>query len=245
MNIHIRTQIFAFPKLSIKCFKSPAAVLYRVFCHLLVLKVGSGSRLGPGMTQKLDRKIRHCFDCLPSDPCVGGCRLKSALLQLLHLLSDALEPNAARAHPEWHRYLILCGWDLAAWLERLTANAVVATVLGSIPASSDTVVSEGRPMKQCWMSYIKRKNPKISPIHLMFWTFFYFSTGTNYGTLLMSKWPLKMFAFRHWIPSYRFVWDGTGYLVFDPLFSSSTQYIDRNTSVPKKFLQEKTTKWVA
>jgi hypothetical protein len=47
-------------------------------------------------------------------------------------------------------------WDLAEWLERLTANAVVATVLGSIPASSDTVESEGRQMKQCWISYIKK-----------------------------------------------------------------------------------------
>ncbi len=31
------------------------------------------------------------------------------------------------------------GWDLADWFERLTANAKVATVLGSIPASSDTM----------------------------------------------------------------------------------------------------------
>jgi hypothetical protein len=37
----------------------------------------------------------------------------------------------------------------SAWLERLTVNAVVATVLGSIPASSDTVESKGRQMKQC------------------------------------------------------------------------------------------------
>jgi hypothetical protein len=36
------------------------------------------------------------------------------------------------------------GCDRAEWLERLTVNAVVATVLGSIPASSDTVKSEGR-----------------------------------------------------------------------------------------------------
>jgi hypothetical protein len=36
-----------------------------------------------------------------------------------------------------------------AWLERRTANAKVATVLGSIPASSDTGESEGRQMKQC------------------------------------------------------------------------------------------------
>jgi hypothetical protein len=34
-------------------------------------------------------------------------------------------------------------------LERLTANAVVATVLCSIQASSDTVESEGRQMDQC------------------------------------------------------------------------------------------------
>ncbi len=31
----------------------------------------------------------------------------------------------------------------------LTANAKVATVLGSIPASSDTVKSKGQQMKQC------------------------------------------------------------------------------------------------
>ncbi len=43
------------------------------------------------------------------------------------------------------------GWDVAEWLERLSANAEVATVLGSIPASSDTVESEGRQMKQCWI----------------------------------------------------------------------------------------------
>jgi hypothetical protein len=35
------------------------------------------------------------------------------------------------------------------WLERLTANAPVAMVLGSIPASVGTVESEGRQMKQC------------------------------------------------------------------------------------------------
>jgi hypothetical protein len=34
-------------------------------------------------------------------------------------------------------------------LERLTANAPVATVLGSIPASVGTMESGGRQMKQC------------------------------------------------------------------------------------------------
>ncbi len=39
--------------------------------------------------------------------------------------------------------------EVKLWsLERLTASAV-ATALGSIPASSDTVESEGRQMKQC------------------------------------------------------------------------------------------------
>ncbi len=35
----------------------------------------------------------------------------------------------------------MSGSDLAKWLERLAVNAKVATVLGSIPASSDTVGS--------------------------------------------------------------------------------------------------------
>jgi hypothetical protein len=35
--------------------------------------------------------------------------------------------------------------------------------LGSIRASSDTVESEGRRMKQCWMSYIKNKTFKKYP----------------------------------------------------------------------------------
>jgi hypothetical protein len=49
------------------------------------------------------------------------------------------------------------------WLERLAANAEVATVLGSIPASSDTVESEGRQIKQFGIQYIEEKNPKNSP----------------------------------------------------------------------------------
>ncbi len=41
-----------------------------------------------------------------------------------------------------------------------TANAQVATVLGSIPASVGTVESEGRQMKQCCILYEqKEKNP--------------------------------------------------------------------------------------
>ncbi len=46
-----------------------------------------------------------------------------------------------------HIRTVRCG-GLAEWLERLTVNAGVTTVLGSIPASFDTVES-GRKMKQC------------------------------------------------------------------------------------------------
>ncbi len=47
------------------------------------------------------------------------------------------------------RDLAYPGLDLAEYLERPTAN--VAIVLGPIPASSDTLESEGRQMKQCWI----------------------------------------------------------------------------------------------
>jgi len=38
----------------------------------------------------------------------------------------------------------------------------------SIPASSDTVESEGRQMKQCWISYICKKNQKKPPLKFFF-----------------------------------------------------------------------------
>jgi hypothetical protein len=51
------------------------------------------------------------------------------------------------------------GWELIEWLERLTDN--VATVLGSIPASSGSVESEGRQMKQCCKKYWKISQSNI------------------------------------------------------------------------------------
>ncbi len=45
------------------------------------------------------------------------------------------------------RYIVRtvrCGWNLAVWLERLTVDAGVTTVLGSILASSDTGNRSGR-----------------------------------------------------------------------------------------------------
>ncbi len=62
----------------------------------------------------------------------------------------------------------ILGWDLAYADEILLSGKSVwlpmqsvATVLGSIPASVGTVESEGRPMKQCWIKYEKKK--KIPP----------------------------------------------------------------------------------
>jgi hypothetical protein len=59
------------------------------------------------------------------------------------------------------------GWDLAEWLEPLTANAEVATILGSIPASSDKVEYEGRrKMKQCWI-FVRRVPDFLKVFHIM------------------------------------------------------------------------------
>jgi len=76
-------------------------------------------------------------------------------------------------HPRHHQpisqVITASMWMKSSWVvERLSANAVVATVLGSIPASSDTVESEGRKMKPCWISYIKEKIPKIPPLSIYY-----------------------------------------------------------------------------
>jgi hypothetical protein len=59
----------------------------------------------------------------------------------------------------WLRVITNCGRkrDLAKFLERPTANVKVAT------ESSDTVESERRKTKQCWIKYIlkKQKNPPV------------------------------------------------------------------------------------
>ncbi len=49
--------------------------------------------------------------------------------------------------------------SIAGWLEFLTDNVKVATVLGSISASPDTAESEGRQMKQYLIQYFNNKNP--------------------------------------------------------------------------------------
>ena len=51
-------------------------------------------------------------------------------------------------------------------LERLTTNVEVATVLGSTPASSDKVESEGRQMKQLNNVHTERKRAVIVLVRL-------------------------------------------------------------------------------
>ncbi len=54
-------------------------------------------------------------------------------------------------------------WMRPSWVVR-ASDCQVATVLGSNPASSDTVKSEGRQMKQCWIKYgtcLKIKSKKF------------------------------------------------------------------------------------
>ncbi len=54
----------------------------------------------------------------------------------------------------------LGGWDLAERLERLAVNATVATVLGSVPASSDTVESDGAA-EEAVLNNVHKKIQKI------------------------------------------------------------------------------------
>ncbi len=80
--------------------------------------------------------------------------------QLIYRLSRKVrQGHLSRMGMGWDVWVLdKCGWDLAERLERLVVNAKVATVLGWIPASSDTVESGGGrgQMKQFWITYIKK-----------------------------------------------------------------------------------------
>ncbi len=64
----------------------------------------------------------------------------------------------------WSVTQIFCFCPLSVLRNVTTSSSwSVAAVLGSIQASSDTVESEGRQMKQCWIQYIE-KYPKKIPL---------------------------------------------------------------------------------
>jgi hypothetical protein len=56
----------------------------------------------------------------------------------------------ADSDPDPEAYFRSYSWGSLQQLEHLTADDKVANVLGSIPASFDTVESGGRQMKKCW-----------------------------------------------------------------------------------------------
>ncbi len=86
-------------------------------------------------------------------------------------LADLPVPQHGAGHPGIRQVykLKFYGWDLAEWwmkssqvgmrfsravtVEHLAVDFKFATVPCSIPATSDTVESEGRQMKQCWITY--------------------------------------------------------------------------------------------
>ena len=89
------------------------------------------------------------------------------LATLFHLVigcANLGKPNIVYYYLYQSSELELCFKDLwpitqqIVWLEGLTANAKVATFLGSIPASSDTVKSEWRQMKQGWIKLSNSTN---------------------------------------------------------------------------------------
>jgi hypothetical protein len=80
-------------------------------------------------------------------------------------------------------------------LERLTVNAEVLTAPGSIPATSDTVESEKRQIKQCCIQYIEEKKSKKSPCLKIFLTLLS-ANKKKFLTLvcLQKKFPTLLFA---------------------------------------------------
>ncbi len=79
-----------------------------------------------------------------------------------------------------HFFFIFTRIDLAEWLVRLAVNAKVATVLGPIPASSDTGESERRQLRQWWVTYrvptYKRKKSTKIPL---------FNLGKKFDMVIM------------------------------------------------------------
>jgi hypothetical protein len=75
-------------------------------------------------------------------------KISDILPFILNRLEQAKNPStSARSHSP--------RLDLAEWLEHMTANV-------EVPASSGTVESEGRQMKQCWIQHMGKKSQKIS-----------------------------------------------------------------------------------
>ncbi len=90
----------------------------------------------------------------------------------------------------WMRSSLFVDEIYSLVLEQLPAHAKVATFLYTIPASSDTVESEGRQMTLCRIQYKEKKYIK-NPFHLVRCSI------VNSGT-----WQLVSFRYQDLIWSY-------------------------------------------
>ncbi len=118
----------------------------KLWSPLFSLPPVSGSSLLPHVRYRMLKK----FLLWSSLPCLTFKLYGSAVLLV------ALSPSSAF----WNQVV----WSSPPLPWRILRT--MATVLGSIPASSDTVESEGRQMKQYFISYIKRKKKKNPPLTL-------------------------------------------------------------------------------
>ena len=117
--------------------------------------------------------IQHCFICRPSDSTCKDAGIEPRTVATLALTARRSH-HSARPHPHhltfiarfkiyifyFFIFILVASFRsgsipvqntaklylpfVAEWLERLAVNAKVATVQGSIPASSDTVEYDGR-----------------------------------------------------------------------------------------------------
>jgi hypothetical protein len=99
---------------------------------------------------------------------LSGCQVEAVPLLAIWVLPDSIKGDMSVV------FFILClffqhteGSDsLLTEITLCVGGCWHRTVLGSIPASSGTVESEGRQMKQCRLLYIKRKIQKNPPFTL-------------------------------------------------------------------------------
>jgi len=102
------------------------------------------------------------------------------------------------------------GLDLAQWLKRRGS-------LGSILASSKTVESEGRQIKQSWITYITKKCPSFfksqsSAKLCLFFPYFFFLNSIFLGKGLLFLLFLKKISF--WLIQLLHITEGRGWSRF-------------------------------
>ncbi len=90
------------------------------------------------------------------------------IFALFHIFQPESHETAPKTKKLCYKYVLEFTIldDLAVWLERLTKCRSRNSPLGSIPTSFDTVESEGRQMKQCWIQHIEKKQKKSKKFNI-------------------------------------------------------------------------------